>query len=153
MNKMILFGVALLALFGAMIVAPILQNVDAAETKEKTVKKEIKTDSKTMPATKKTSQATVKMTKGSSNESCEKGNKCYSPFEIKISKGGSVTWTNKDTAAHTATSGNIKNGPDGKFDTGLLQPGEKFSQKFDKAGTYEYFDIVHPWMKGKVIVS
>jgi plastocyanin len=153
MKKMIL-TVALFALLGSIILTPLMQNADAQYTAEKPLKKETKkTDSKTKSGSTKSSKATVEMTKGSSNESCEKGNKCFSPFQIKITKGETVTWVNKDTSAHTATSGNIKKGPDGKFDTGLLQPGEKFSQKFDKPGSYEYFDMVHPWMKGKVIVG
>lgn len=156
MNKTVLAGIAIFALLGAVLAVPMMQSVDAAETKEKkTVKKETKKTTKktTKPSSKAASEVTVNMAKGSDNESCEKGNKCYSPFEAKVTKGGTVTWVNKDTAAHTATSGTIKNGPDGKFDTGLLQSGEKFSQKFDTAGKYDYFCLVHPWMKGKVIVS
>lgn len=156
MNKTVLAGIAIFALLGAVLAVPMMQSVDAAETKEKkTVKKETKKTTKktTKPSSKASSEVTVDMAKGSDNESCEKGNKCYSPFEAKVTKGGTVTWVNKDTAAHTATSGAIKNGPDGKFDTGLLQSGEKFSQKFDTAGKYDYFCLVHPWMKGKVTVS
>lgn len=156
MNKTVLAGIAIFALLGAVLAVPMMQSVDAAETKEKkTVKKETKKTTKktTKPSSKTSSEVTVDMAKGSDNESCEKGNKCYSPFEAKVTKGGTVTWVNKDTAAHTATSGTIKNGPDGKFDTGLLQSGEKFSQKFDTAGKYDYFCLVHPWMKGKVTVS
>lgn len=156
MNKTVLAGIAIFALLGAVLAVPMMQSVDAAETKEKkTVKKETKKTTKktTKPSSKASSEVTVDMAKGSDNESCEKGNKCYSPFEAKVTKGGTVTWVNKDTAAHTATSGTIKNGPDGKFDTGLLQSGEKFSQKFDTAGKYDYFCLVHPWMKGKVTVS
>lgn len=158
MNKTILAGIAVFALLGAVLAVPMMQSVDAAESKEKkTVKKtDKKKDTKKTtkkPSGKAASEVTVDMVKGSDSESCEKGNKCYSPFEAKVTKGGTVTWVNKDTAAHTATSGTIKNGPDGKFDTGLLQSGEKFSQKFDAAGKYDYFCLVHPWMKGKVTVS
>lgn len=156
MNKTVLAGIAIFALLGAVLAVPMMQSVDAAESKEKkTVKKETKKTTKktTKSSSKIPSEVTVNMAKGSDNESCEKGNKCYSPFEAKVTKGGTVTWVNKDTAAHTATSGTIKNGPDGKFDTGLLQSGEKFSQKFDAAGKYDYFCLVHPWMKGKVTVS
>ena len=156
MNKTVLAGIAVFALLGAVLSVSMMQSVDAAENKEKKiVKKETKKTTKktTKSSGKASSEVTVDMVKGSDSESCEKGNKCYSPFEAKVTKGGTVTWVNKDTAAHTATSGTIKNGPDGKFDTGLLQSGEKFSQKFDTAGKYDYFCLVHPWMKGKVIVS
>lgn len=157
MNKTLLASIAVFVLLGAILSLPMIQSVDAAETKEKkTVKKDTKkttTKKVTKPSSKAASEVTVEMVKGSATEGCEKGNKCYSPFEAKIKVGGTVTWINKDSSAHTATSGTITKGPDGKFDTGLLQSGEKFSQKFDKAGKYEYFDIIHPWMKGKVTVS
>jgi plastocyanin len=156
MNKTILAGVAIFALLGAILLVPITQNADAAESKEKkTVKKETKkeTKKKLKSTGKAASEVTVEMAKGSSSEGCQKGNKCYSPFEAKVTKGGTVTWVNKDTAAHTATSGNIKSGPDGKFDTSLVAAGAKFSQKFDTAGKFDYFCIVHPWMTGKVTVS
>lgn len=154
MNKAILAGVAIFALLGVILSAPMLQYADAADSK--TVKKDTKvTKTKGAKSTgKTTSAATVDIAKGSGNdESCEKGNKCFAPFETKVTKGGTVTWTNKDSAKHTIVSGNIKTGPDGKFTSDLIDVDGKFSQKFDQAGTYEYFDTIHPWMKGKVIVS
>lgn len=156
MSKAILAGVAIFALLGAILSVPMMQYADAAESKEKkTVKKETKKKETKKKPTKPTGKnaATVEMVKGSANEGCQKGNKCYSPFEAKITKGGTVTWKNADTAAHTATSGNLKTGPDGKFDTGLVPAGGEFSQKFDKSGKYDYFCIVHPWMTGKITVS
>jgi len=152
MSKAILAGVAIFALLGAILSIPMIQHADAADSK--TVKKETKKETKPAKSTGKITSVTVNIAKGSGNdEKCEKGGKCYSPSEAKISKGGTVTWVNKDSAKHTITSGNIKTGPDGKFDSGLVDANGKFSQKFDKAGTYEYFDTVHPWMKGKVVVS
>ena len=175
MNKAILAGIVVFALLGAILSASMIHSAYAADSKEKTVKKDTKItakkDTKTTkkdtktPAKKDTKKdtakpadsttgVTVEMAKGSGdNESCAKDNKCYSPSEIKVAKGGTVTWVNKDSAVHTATSGTIQSGPDGKFDSGPVATGAKFSQKFDTAGTYEYFDMVHPWMKGKVIVS
>lgn len=155
MNKAILAGVAIFALLGAILSIPMVQHADAADSK--TVKKDTKKVTKTKGAKstgKTTSAATVTIAKGSGdNESCEKGNKCFAPFETKVTKGGTVTWINKDSAKHAIASGNIKSGTDGKFDSGLIDADGKFSQKFDQAGTYEYFDTIHPWMKGKVVVS
>ncbi len=156
MNKTILAGVAIFALLGAVLSVPMIQYADAAESKEKkTVKKETKKkETKKKSSAKAAAEVTVDMAKGSGNdETCEKASKCYLPFEAKVTKGGTVTWVNKDSSPHTATSGTIKSGPDGKFDTGLLAADGKFSQKFDTAGKYDYFCVVHPWMKGKVIVS
>ena len=63
-------------------------------------------------------------------------------------------WNNDDTAAHTVNSGNAhKGGPDGKFDSGIVMSGNSFEVTFDKAGSYDYFCMVHPWMTGNVNVS
>ena len=167
MSKTILAGMAIFVLLAALVSIPMMHYADAATTKDKT-KTLTKTTKTTKTATKttktatpakttktpaKTSEVTIQITKGSSNEGCDKGNKCYSPYEAKVSVGGTVTWVNKDTATHTATSGIIANGPDGKFDTSLIPAGGKFSQKFDTADSYDYFCMIHPWMKGKVTVS
>ena len=34
-----------------------------------------------------------------------------------------------------------------------LEPGESYSQQFDVAGTYEYYDPLNTEMKGKVVVE
>ncbi len=93
----------------------------------------------------------VEMAKGSgSNTSC--ADKCYIPNTIQIKTGGTVTWKNVDTAAHTVTSGKDAIS-DGLFDSGMIMAGNSFDHKFDKAGTYDYYCMVHPWMKAKVTVS
>ncbi|MFM7862263.1 MAG: hypothetical protein ACKO7Y_05935 [Candidatus Nitrosotenuis sp.] len=155
MKKIIFACVAIFALLGAVLTVPMMQHADAQESKadKKADKKETTKETKKSTG-KPTSTATVEIKKGSSDsESCAKGNKCYSSFETTVKKGGTVTWINKDSGKHTITSGNIMSGPDGNFDSGIIEANGKFSQKFDKAGTYEYFDIIRPWMKGKVVVS
>ena len=64
-----------------------------------------------------------------------------------------VRWENADTAAHTVTSGPVKEGHDGLFDSGLFPPGQAFQYQFTEVGTYEYFCLVHPWMTGVVTVT
>ena len=94
---------------------------------------------------------TVEMTKGSgSNAACH--DTCYTPSVVQIKTGGTVTWKNVDTAAHTVTSGKDAVS-DGIFDSGMIMAGSSFNHKFDKAGTYDYYCMVHPWMKAKVTVS
>ena len=95
----------------------------------------------------------VSIATGSSTPGCEDTNSCYEPHEAIIDVGGEVTWTNTDTAAHTATSGNPTDGPDGTFDSSLFGPGKTFSHKFDESGTFNYFCQVHPWMAGVVTVQ
>jgi len=89
---------------------------------------------------------------GSSVPGCEQTNSCYSPSTISIDVGDTITWYNADTAAHTITSGNAADGPDGVFDSGLFMSGTSFSHTFSQADTYPYFDMTHPWMSGVVIV-
>ena len=67
--------------------------------------------------------------------------------------GGTVTWENDDTAAHTATGGSATEGPSGVFDSSLIMAGSSFSHTFEDAGTFDYFCMVHPWMAGTVIVE
>ncbi|MGH9998262.1 MAG: cupredoxin domain-containing protein [Nitrosopumilaceae archaeon] len=77
----------------------------------------------------------------------------YSPWEITIDLYDTVQWGNGDTAAHTVTSGNPTDGPDGVFDSSLFGPGKSFTHKFVKSGTFDYFCSIHPWMTGTVNVK
>jgi predicted secreted protein with PEFG-CTERM motif len=77
----------------------------------------------------------------------------YSPWEITIQTYDKVQWGNGDTAAHTITSGNPTDGPDGTFDSSLLGPGKLFTYKFMQSGTFDYYCTVHPWMTGIVNVK
>jgi len=94
---------------------------------------------------------TVTMAKGSSSDS-KCADKCYTPSIVSIKVGDTITWNNADTAAHTVTSGKDATS-DGLFDSGMITVGSSFNHKFDKTGTYDYYCMVHPWMKGQVIVS
>ncbi len=71
----------------------------------------------------------------------------FTPSSLTVSVGETVTWTNKHSMTHTATSDN------GSFDSGNLAPGETFSFTFETAGTYTYKCNVHPSMTGTIIVE
>src|SRR5215472_2032971 len=71
----------------------------------------------------------------------------FSPQEINVAVGTSVTWTNRDDIPHTVVS------TDGVFKSKVRDTDEKFSYTFNKAGTYPYFCSVHPKMTGKVVVQ
>lgn len=71
----------------------------------------------------------------------------FGPQELTVSAGTTVTWTNRDDIPHTVVS------TDKVFKSKVLDTDEKFSYKFDKAGTYPYFCSIHPKMTGKVIVQ
>ena len=94
---------------------------------------------------------TIEPVAGSGAPGCEP--ECYSPSTATISAGGTVTFTNTDTAPHTSTSGSAANGPDGVFDTSLIMMNASFDVTLSDAGTYTYFCMVHPWMEGTVIVE
>jgi len=97
--------------------------------------------------------AKVSIPAGTSVPGCEATNECYIPAIVSIQTGGTVTWSNDDTAAHTVTSGSPQNGPDGKFDSSLILGGKTYESTFQNAGSYDYFCMVHPWMTGKVQVG
>lgn len=77
----------------------------------------------------------------------------YSPNNISVKSGTTLTFDNVDGNFHTVTSGTPESGPDGKFDSGLLASGKSFDVKLDKPGTYNYFCTIHTTMRGTVAVS
>ena len=97
---------------------------------------------------------TVTNAEGSSTPGCEEtADGCFIPSPVTIPMGGTITWDNNDTAAHTATGGSATEGPSGVFDSSLIMAGSSFSHTFEDAGSYDYFCMVHPWMNGLVIVE
>jgi amicyanin len=84
----------------------------------------------------------------SSAKSVSIANMNYSPADLTVKKGTTVTWTNNDDVAHTVTadSGNT-------FDSGNLDKGKTFNFTFNNAGTFAYHCTYHPNMHGKVTVT
>jgi len=99
------------------------------------------------------SKVDINMAAGSNVPGCETNNMCYMPYNAALDPGGEAAWHNIDTAAHTVSSGTPAEGLDDVFDSGLVPAGGMFSYKFEEAGTYDYFCMVHPWMTGIVTVS
>jgi plastocyanin len=71
----------------------------------------------------------------------------FDPATVTIQVGDTVTWTNQDAIAHTATAG------DGSFDTGNIGPSTTASATFDTAGTFAYHCSIHRTMTGTVVVE
>ena len=95
---------------------------------------------------------TVENAAGSaSNQDCVPD--CFIPSTVTVSVGEIITWSNTDTAAHTATSVDDAGGPSGVFDSSLIMSGGSYSYTADTEGTFDYFCMVHPWMLGTVIVG
>jgi len=95
----------------------------------------------------------ISVPEGTGTPGCDETNACYIPFNVSISAGEEITWSNDDTAAHTVTSGSPADGPDGNFDSGLFMAGGTFSTTLDESGEYSYFCMVHPWMTGNITVN
>lgn len=70
----------------------------------------------------------------------------FSPRSITIRVGDTVTWTNHDSVAHSATARG------GTFDTGLIDEGESRSVRFTIGGTYRFVCTPHPDMTGTIVV-
>ena len=103
--------------------------------------------------------ATVSIGIATSTPGCQESKECYIPYQVSVDVGGEVTWMNDDGMSHTVTSGLTPfpgidgDGPSGVFDSGMFMPQESFSHKFESAGEFPYYCIVHPWMEGLVIVQ
>jgi plastocyanin len=74
-------------------------------------------------------------------------NFAFGPASLSVAAGTTVTWTNEDTTAHTATA------DDGSFDSSSIAPGATFSQAFDTAGTFAYHCSIHPNMTATIEVN
>lgn len=76
-------------------------------------------------------------------------NFAFSPKELTVAVGTTVTWTNKDEEPHTVV--NAASPP--AFKSQALDGGDKFSFTFTQPGTYRYFCSVHPFMTATVVVK
>jgi plastocyanin len=63
----------------------------------------------------------------------------FSPANVTVAVGGTVTWTNKGANVHSATT--LGGAPIG-VDTGGVAPGQTISQSFSLPGTYAYTSAV-----------
>jgi plastocyanin len=72
----------------------------------------------------------------------------FTPGNLTVKIGTTVTWTNKDNTAHTVTS------DDGKFtSSGNLNSGDTYQYTFNTAGTFPYHCTIHPSMTATVTVT
>ena len=71
----------------------------------------------------------------------------FNPADITATVGQTITFTNNDSAPHTATL------DDDSCGTGNLNNGDSGGLTFTAAGTYPFHCAVHPTMKGSITVS
>jgi len=70
----------------------------------------------------------------------------FTPAELTVKVGTTVTWTNHDDIPHTIVSA-------GKFRSKTLDTDNSFSFTFTAAGDYKYFCSLHPHMTGMIKVE
>jgi plastocyanin len=69
----------------------------------------------------------------------------FRPGRITIARGDRVRWVNRASVTHTTTS-------NGGLWNETLQPGERFSRRFRRAGTFGYMCTIHAGMTGTIVV-
>ena len=72
----------------------------------------------------------------------------YKPASITVPVGTTVKFTNQDSTPHTATSKQP-----GVFESGSIDTGKTGEITLKKAGTFAYYCLFHPFMKGTIVVE
>ena len=72
----------------------------------------------------------------------------FGPASVTVPAGTEITWVNHDDIPHTVMSDDKTT-----FKSHPLDTDEKFTFKFDKPGTYQYFCSIHPKMTATVVVK
>ena len=104
---------------------------------------------------------TVDMPIGAGVPGCEDNNMCYTPTNLTVNVGTTVTWINSDgMIPHTVTAGWPDSDSIGLdyvggngFDSDMMMGGATFEHTFEVPGEYDYFCLLHPWMIGSVHVE
>lgn len=77
----------------------------------------------------------------------------YSPLNLEIPVGTTVTWINDDSVPHNIQSIGEKGKVIQLFNSPPLNTGDRFEFTFEELGIYNYFCSFHPWRVGVVTVS
>ena len=81
-------------------------------------------------------------------------NGCFSPNTVTVYVGSLMIFSNTDNVKHTFTSGSPSDDVIGtEFNSGMLEPGASFEWTPENVGEFAYFDMIHPWMQGTIIVQ
>ena len=129
-------GITIIAIIAA------VSQVNLEDTPEETVEVEIVEEIENI----------IVMPVKSARPDCGPNDECYIPSYYVAKTGETVYWENQDSAFHSVTSGQQEN-PDGLFDSGHIDPYEKFSYTFTESGVYSYYCTLHPWMNGMIKVE
>ena len=90
-----------------------------------------------------------------SGPGCELTDKgCFSPNTVTVYVGSVIVFSNTDSVKHTFTSGSPSDDVIGnEFNSGMLDPGAFAEWTPENVGEFAYFDMIHPWMQGTIIVE
>ncbi len=124
------------------LIIAVVSQINQEENKEETIQIEIIEDIENM----------IIMPVKSARPDCGPNVECYMPSYYVAKIGETVYWQNQDSAFHSVTSGQQEN-PDGLFDSGHIDPYEKFSYTFTEPDVYPYYCTLHPWMNGMIKVE
>lgn len=76
----------------------------------------------------------------------------FTPEDIAVDAGTTVTWVNRDRTRHTVTSGTA-DAPRPDFDLEVTDVDDEVTVTFEEPGTYTYYCVLHPFMVGAVEVA
>jgi plastocyanin len=71
----------------------------------------------------------------------------FSPQQLTVKSGATVTWINQDDIPHVVVS-DVR-----QFKSNALDTDDKFSFTFSTPGIYKYFCALHPHMTGIIVVQ
>ncbi|RFU49466.1 hypothetical protein D0B32_06665 [Paraburkholderia sp. DHOC27] len=71
----------------------------------------------------------------------------FSPMDVTVKAGSTVTWKNLDGEPHTVVN------DAGLFRSSALDENDSFQYTFDKPGVYKIFCGIHPNMKATITVQ
>jgi plastocyanin len=74
-------------------------------------------------------------------------NNLYLPDTLTIAAGTAVRWVNDDADVHTISQAG------GGFESGLLFARDAWTYTFNDPGTYEFYCLPHPYMRGTITVQ
>lgn len=72
---------------------------------------------------------------------------------IELDKPGTVSFFNADAVAHTVTAGTPTDPSGATFDSDIIGGRDVADITIDEPGTYDYFCIIHPEMRGQIKVG
>jgi len=143
MNKKVVIGLVVVVVIAAAVVGTVLAKNSSSKDDSATSMD----TSMDMPA--KSSASSDDSSKATATDTVAIKDFAFSPANITVKAGTTVTWTNQDSTAHTVTETDGKTGPD----SGTLEQGKTYSFTYTTAGTYSYHCSFHSSMTGTVTVT